>query len=529
MPRRWWLIVVPVFVAATWPRLAFTRLYDPDEFEHLHAAWCVAQGQVPYRDFFEHHGPLTYYLLAPFAVWIGDTPALLTVHRGLSAFWILVCVAGLYAWFGKGASDRIGWGFLWLSTYPWFLEKAIEGRPDVPAMALMTWAAWFTRRGSRSRGLRWPLAAGLTMGVASLFTQKVIFLASGMALGGCLAVASRGRTPGPSIVVGAIGFAIPWAAAAVFFHDHDAFSAFLNRTLATPATWPAHLRNPDESILHRLANVVSWSPGHLAILAICLGAGFVKLWNSASWRRGDGITWCGLVVHLTCAPLVPAYLQYYLLAAPMGAMVVGGRLPALVRRIPFAVGALVFTAFMAAAALRFPELRALSSPFAVADAPIVVGMIIAFGLLSAGAFMRRRSGVAIAAAAVILASMAPGIGRYMIHHRYWNFAEKQRQDLVAFGELSPGPVLDGFTGFGCLRPHVGYWWWINHHSLPLMRKEGALQGVLESIRAGKPSVVVYDEGVRKIGGGIEGLLLQFYEPASFRGVPVFVRRASPSE
>jgi hypothetical protein len=33
-------------------------LFDPDEFQHAHIAWLVAGGQVPYRDFWEHHGPL---------------------------------------------------------------------------------------------------------------------------------------------------------------------------------------------------------------------------------------------------------------------------------------------------------------------------------------------------------------------------------------------------------------------------------------------------------------------------------------
>ena len=41
-------------------------LVQLDEFEHLHAAWLVSQGQTPYTDFFEHHTPLFYFLGAPF-------------------------------------------------------------------------------------------------------------------------------------------------------------------------------------------------------------------------------------------------------------------------------------------------------------------------------------------------------------------------------------------------------------------------------------------------------------------------------
>src|SRR5579872_209907 len=42
-----------------------SRRFDPDEFEHLHAAWCVSKGSIPYRDFFEHHTPWFYYVLEP--------------------------------------------------------------------------------------------------------------------------------------------------------------------------------------------------------------------------------------------------------------------------------------------------------------------------------------------------------------------------------------------------------------------------------------------------------------------------------
>ena len=36
-----------------------------DDVEHLHSAWLVFQGKVPYNDFFQHHNPLLWYLFAP--------------------------------------------------------------------------------------------------------------------------------------------------------------------------------------------------------------------------------------------------------------------------------------------------------------------------------------------------------------------------------------------------------------------------------------------------------------------------------
>ena len=45
--------------------LIFSGFQIVDEFEHLHASWLVSEGLFPYRDFFEHHHPLIWYIFAP--------------------------------------------------------------------------------------------------------------------------------------------------------------------------------------------------------------------------------------------------------------------------------------------------------------------------------------------------------------------------------------------------------------------------------------------------------------------------------
>src|ERR1051325_2332738 len=62
------IVIVSLVVASYVLRLWFlkVRQFDPDEFEHLHAAWLIAQGNLPYVDFFEHHTPWFHFFLAPF-------------------------------------------------------------------------------------------------------------------------------------------------------------------------------------------------------------------------------------------------------------------------------------------------------------------------------------------------------------------------------------------------------------------------------------------------------------------------------
>ena len=43
----------------------FSGFQIVDEFEHLHASWLISKGFIPYRDFFEHHHPLLWYISAP--------------------------------------------------------------------------------------------------------------------------------------------------------------------------------------------------------------------------------------------------------------------------------------------------------------------------------------------------------------------------------------------------------------------------------------------------------------------------------
>ena len=50
----------------------WNRQFDPDEFEHMHAAFSIASGMVPYRDFFEHHPPLFWLLLQPLFYFFHD-------------------------------------------------------------------------------------------------------------------------------------------------------------------------------------------------------------------------------------------------------------------------------------------------------------------------------------------------------------------------------------------------------------------------------------------------------------------------
>ena len=160
-----------------------TRFIDPDEFEHLHAASMVARGQVPYRDFFEHHGPLLYYALQPLFWLFGQQLAVLWVGRGM--MW-LCSMAGLALTARQAA--RIGGPNCALAAaalLAWttiFHLKGIELRPDVPAMLLIQLAMAVVIDSNAC--LRSWVAAGILGGLATLCTQKAIVPIAGLACAG---------------------------------------------------------------------------------------------------------------------------------------------------------------------------------------------------------------------------------------------------------------------------------------------------------------------------------------------------------
>ncbi|MGH7197846.1 MAG: ArnT family glycosyltransferase, partial [Candidatus Omnitrophota bacterium] len=63
--------------------LAWTARYSvmSDEIEHLHAAYLVSRGLLPFRDFWEHHSPLLWISLSPFIRLLPETGGILIAAR----------------------------------------------------------------------------------------------------------------------------------------------------------------------------------------------------------------------------------------------------------------------------------------------------------------------------------------------------------------------------------------------------------------------------------------------------------------
>ena len=145
---------------------------DEDETELLHTSWMYAQGMQPYVDFWQHHLPIFWPILAPLTKAMDGNPAIYLVTRAIAT--ALTVLIGVLAWrvarkvWGEGADPLsfalvflggIGiWQFVWLRT-------------DLPMMALML-AGLLSVLGIASGRRPACFSAGLFIALALSFTVK---------------------------------------------------------------------------------------------------------------------------------------------------------------------------------------------------------------------------------------------------------------------------------------------------------------------------------------------------------------------
>lgn len=65
LPKVYFILQIIFGICAAFWILFYHQPKTGDDVEHLHSAWLVFQGKVPYVDFFQHHNPLLWYLFAP--------------------------------------------------------------------------------------------------------------------------------------------------------------------------------------------------------------------------------------------------------------------------------------------------------------------------------------------------------------------------------------------------------------------------------------------------------------------------------
>lgn len=166
--------------------LALDKHYNIDEYQYAHGAWRIAQGEVIYRDFFEHHFPLIHQLMAGVFLVVGDEDPgnLLWLRLFMLPFLTLtlIAAAGVNAWHCGRLSLMTP---LMVLMVPTFSVMATEVRPDPLAFSLFLSALavlYLDRLSGKWRGfLSGVLLVAATWGTLKVAYYGLIFPAAWVA------------------------------------------------------------------------------------------------------------------------------------------------------------------------------------------------------------------------------------------------------------------------------------------------------------------------------------------------------------
>ena len=590
------------------------RGFDPDELEHLHAAFCLQAGQLPYRDFFEHHAPALYWLAQPVLFLTGPQ---------LSALWILRLGMWSLSTLTVLATARIARrvpGGPFASIVPGLLlgssilySKGVEFRPDVPAMLLLIWALerglHFTEQRLAGRSLPaviWsPWIIAMCAGGATLFTQKAIVPVVSLGVASWLfeLMASR-AVRWPTLLSWMLGgVLVCWSGVLLGYWWVDGAGALVDSTVfqlvrwsvpseklptfratlaadlliwwmavvggVTGLAWPVvrclSWRMPGGSILTgsspsaRHAEADDHAPSSIQPASggisppgstggeperdLC-ETGRVRPFVGACYSPSDAGA-CSVIAPVVLLATVgcvgslmvvkATFPQYYLLWFPWLVLAagVGGR--ALLTgshtrrpRLALPLGGVLLVAQLVW--LSRGWLRGETGPFPhlvgenpLGPALLAMGLFwLAWGLGWRGALSDRRHRVWAWGGALALGY---GVSR-QLDLLTWSNAEQVQAIEQLHARVPPeGRVLDGFTGWGALRPHAYRIWWLNEFSMGLISAPDLERELLELFDQQPPDAVVDDENLQRLSPAVRARIETDYEPVE--PAPLRVRRLAP--
>ncbi len=459
-------VVCAAAIAGVWRLWSQTQAVREDELLHLHDAWLVSRGALPYRDFFEHHACWYHFLLAPVAALFA--PALnfgraeffvgfareLSLLIALVGLALLVCLGRLWKSWALGLLAAA-----LLTGVPFFLETAIETRPDVPAFALwmgaLVWLWAGFREDARSgvepsaekRGgvFRCPFFwSGVCLGAAVMFTQKMLFALPGLgaALGvwGLLGVADLIEARPLRLLRWGVGLAAPMLLTWLFFVWHGAGFAFIDKVFLINARW-AHRESP---------------------------------WSLFDWFFGE--SWLLLALGAAGAVWV---------------LVRGG----LERRVDWFAGVLVAVAGGWFVGL-FWIIPVTDRQFYMIMLP-PLALLAAYVLLDSLRYWHRYLRPLIWIGILVLAVAAPIETSWNRIVSWRNWQNPLEDALWVIDNTEPeATFLDGWTGAGVFRPQAWYYGFV-HREIPPMISAAEREALMRDLESGavRPELIAFDSNL----------------------------------
>ncbi|HGE73031.1 TPA: hypothetical protein ENX78_19510 [Candidatus Poribacteria bacterium] len=513
------------------------RYFDPDEFQHLHGARQIYHGEIPYRDYFDHHTPFIHFILTILYYIVGEDVQILFIARGLMLIFTGVI---LYLTFILGKklydTDTGLFAMLFISYTLMFLEKTLEIRPDLGSAIFWLASMILMIKSIQERShWRWHLLSGVAMGTAIMFTQKSIFGLPGIFIAVLYPFIDRRiniswkENLKLSLIFFA-GLAIPIALTCLYFLINQGLWQFIYCNFILNSQWK--VRFSPKGYIHQLLRQNPF----LAVLGLSgLLVNIVWMYKREFITKGIYIPiFCTISVIIGLYIMPVPYRQYYQLFLPLLAIYsafmlkqcfefsVSKLISDIKSRRIFAIAfgtfislaiiiSLVFVMRFAkpsmpnlSSILKFSHLKA-NMIYIILWIPFVISAIVLI-------ILKKRK---YAFMLIAIGMTAHPIDQMITQFSQRNDGQMANIMYIMENTTPDDAVLDGWQGFGFLRPHAYYYFFLHGEMRAMLSEKEKTDDLIKSAEERNTKIVIYDGDMRALPQKTQDYIKENYVHTGF--------------
>lgn len=177
-------IMAFIFVVLALMRVYYVPGFLMDTYEHIHSSWLVSEGLIPYRDFYEHHHPLLWYLFAPVTQLFYRDANIIYVARIIAVFgylWTLYLTYVLARDYSKSKTGGL-FAILFFLCVPSLWLDVQNLRPDIFMYISILAAIKYFFDYLDKHQIKYLCFSYFLWFVAFLFLQKALIIGFGFGL-----------------------------------------------------------------------------------------------------------------------------------------------------------------------------------------------------------------------------------------------------------------------------------------------------------------------------------------------------------
>lgn len=204
----------------------YTLSYLIDSLEHIQASWLVSIGKIPYRDFFEHHNPLIWYLLAPIVKVLEYNLSVVYICRIIAVLGYFSCFLILYHIISKHlANKQIAlYTMLYIMLLP-LGTVIIDIRPDIFMLMCQLLSLNYLYNYLDSKRRKDLIVSYVMISFSFLFLQKSLFFIFCFGLGSLYLLYKKSLKFKDCLIAGSVAL-IPLLMFAIYLYVTDSWKEY---------------------------------------------------------------------------------------------------------------------------------------------------------------------------------------------------------------------------------------------------------------------------------------------------------------